>query len=694
MLELLSPAGSPEAVVAAVQNGADAVYMGFGEHNARRSAKNFSDEDFETAVRYCRVRGCKVYVTLNTLIKDREMDDAVKLAIKASEMGADAILVQDLGLARTLHCAVPDLPLHASTQLSVHNLAGVEAAAELGMTRAVLARELSREEIAYICKNSPIEIEVFVHGALCFCHSGQCYMSALIGRRSGNRGGCAQPCRMQYSLGGSMNDYPLSLKDNCLINYLEELDQMGVSCVKIEGRMKRPEYAGLVTGIYSKAIKEKLPPTETDMEQLNTAFSRQGFTEGYYLGKIDSDMYGIREDKNKDANKLFNAVRKEYASGEMRRVPVKFYAIIKENARSRFAVEDKDGNKVLLDGPVAQKAVNQGITKESLTERLYKTGGTPYFSYGLEADLDEGLFLPAAAVNDMRRRLLDGLTEKRKQFPERRIGKMPRTPENVKPLGETATIFQFSTPNQLTKEMAELKPDYIYLPPECFIAAPNAVLRFVEQGTKPVVVLPRVILDSEEKKLQVVLERIKRMGVDEALVGNLGHIKLARMSGFDIRGDFGLNIFNGDAMQVAAAAGFSSVTASFEMRLPQIKDMPKPINTEMIVYGRLPLMISEQDLVSVGGKEKINPFNELTDRTGQVFPVKKVFGGRSEIYNSHKLYLGDKLDACRDTGVWGFRLSFTNESPEECLRVAQGYMGIREYEPNGITRGLYFRGVE
>ena len=295
MLELLAPAGNLDAVIAAVQNGADAVYMGFGDgFNARRSADNFTRESFAKAVRYCHIRGCKVYVTLNTLVGDREMDAAAALAQQASDAGADAILVQDLGLARVLRAALPDIPLHASTQMSIHNLAGVEAAAEMGITRAVLARELSLEQIRFISQHASIETEVFVHGALCFCYSGQCYMSALIGRRSGNRGACAQPCRMQYSMGGRMDEYPLSLRDNCLADYLQQLEDAGVACVKIEGRMKRPEYVAVVTDVYARCIHEHRVPTQEENDRLALAFSRQGFTQGYLLGEKGPDMLGTR----------------------------------------------------------------------------------------------------------------------------------------------------------------------------------------------------------------------------------------------------------------------------------------------------------------------------------------------------------------------------------------------------------------
>ena len=296
MLELLAPAGNLDAVIAAVQNGADAVYMGFGDgFNARRSADNFTRESFAKAVRYCHIRGCKVYVTLNTLVGDREMDAAAALAQQASDAGADAILVQDLGLARVLRAALPDIPLHASTQMSIHNLAGVEAAAEMGITRAVLARELSLEQIRFISQHASIETEVFVHGALCFCYSGQCYMSALIGRRSGNRGACAQPCRMQYSMGGRMDEYPLSLRDNCLADYLQQLEDAGVACVKIEGRMKNPDYVFNVVRVWRRALDMLCdgawdPGAVEELErELGRSFNR-GFTDAYLRGRSGGEL--------------------------------------------------------------------------------------------------------------------------------------------------------------------------------------------------------------------------------------------------------------------------------------------------------------------------------------------------------------------------------------------------------------------
>lgn len=695
MLELLSPAGSPEAVVAAVQNGADAVYMGFGGFNARRGAKNFTDEEFDSAARYCRARGCKVYLTLNTLVDDRELEQALLLARRAAEAGADALIVQDLGLVRALRCLLPETPIHASTQMSLHNLAGVEAAAEMGVTRAVLSRELSLEQIKHIARRSPIEIEVFAHGAFCFCHSGQCYMSALIGRRSGNRGACAQPCRLRYSLGGRADDYPLSLKDNCLVDHLEELEEAGVACVKIEGRMKRPEYTAITTGIYSRAIKDKLRPSEEEMAQLKLAFSRQGFTDGYFTGQKGPGMFGVRGEPDKEANKLFSAARKGYANTELRRVPVKFFAIIKAGEASRFAVEDVQGRKAVKNGPVPQKADTQGITQKSLYDQLYKTGGTPYICADVESIVEEGLFLPSSLINEMRRVLLEELTELRKAPPQVKIGRMPGTPKNVQVLGRPKLIYQVSRAEQLTDRLAELTPDLLYVPLELAAEKPELLLPFVEKGAIPVAVLPRVIAGEESFQVRELLKKARDAGISQALVGNMGHIRPAKLSGFELRGDFGLNVFNSDSLQVLNAAGFISATASFELRLSQIRDLRKPINTEIIAYGRLPLMVSDQCVIknSAGNCVCSQPAG-LTDRTGQVFPVMREFGCRNVIYNAHKLFLGDRLGDVEKAGLWGARLLFSNENPEECLRVAESFLGQSSYVPNGITRGLYYRGVE
>ena len=694
MIELLSPAGSPEGVIAAVQNGADAVYMGMGAFNARRGAKNFTDEEFVKAVRYCHVRGCKVYVTLNTLVNDREMRDAVAAAKLASDAGADALIVQDLGMSYAIRCALPDIPLHASTQMSLHNLAGVEAAAEMGITRAVLARELSFEQIRFITKNASIETEVFVHGALCFCHSGQCYMSALIGRRSGNRGLCAQPCRLQYSLGGRMDDHPLSLKDNCLVDQIRRLEEAGVASLKIEGRMKRPEYTGIVTGVYAKAIREQRNPDKEEMELLEKTFSRQGFTQGYFIGD-KLDMFGVRSEPDKDADKIFAAARKQYAEGEMRRVPVHFYTVLEKGEHIKAIAFDDDGHKAIATGPVPERAKRQGLTEQYLIEQMFKTGGTPYNCIENKAKAEPGLYLPASEINELRRKLIAQLSAEREKAPERRTLRIPAPPVNVPAISDPARIYQVRTAEQLTPELAALKPDYIYFPAMELAENFEPLRPFIDNGARPVAVMPRVITDDQSREVYAALEKLFDYGVNEALTGNLGHVFIARQAGMKVRGDFGLNAFNSYTLRVLQDAGFISATASFELRLAQIKAMAKPVDTELIIYGRLPLMVSDQCIIrQSAGRCNCQTPGQLSDRMGSVFPVVKEFGCRNVIYNAHKLYLADKRDDLYALGLWGLRMLFTTESPRECVEVAKGYLGLTDYKPNVLTRGLYYRGVD
>ena len=407
MMELLSPAGGLDSLIAAVQTGADAVYMGFGAFNARRSAKNFTDEEFASAVAYCHLRGVRVFLTLNTLLTDRELEQAAESLRKASDMGVDAVLVQDWGLLTLAREIVPDVPLHASTQMSLFTLGGANEAAALGLERVVLARELARDEIREICAGCPAEIEVFAHGALCICYSGQCEMSAVVGERSGNRGACAQPCRLPYGVNGPCRGgHPLSLKDANLSAYLAEMEAMGVACLKLEGRMKRPEYVAVVTGIYRRLLDEKRQPTAEESRWLEQAFSRSGFTDGYWLGKKGPQMFGTRPENAPEPKELFAKAREMYENGrENRKIPVNLRLSVRrgEPVRLGGTCTVHGGAAFAVDGAVPEEARNRAVTAEELRQRLSKTGGTVFTADRIEIELDEGLTIPASAVNGLRR---------------------------------------------------------------------------------------------------------------------------------------------------------------------------------------------------------------------------------------------------------------------------------------------------
>lgn len=696
MLEILSPAGSPEGVIAAVQNGADAVYIGFGDFNARKNAKNFTTEDFRKAAEYCRVRGVKIYVAINTLCSDRELSAVAEQAKLACRLGADAFIVQDLGVLRAIRQVTPEVPVHASTQMSIHNLEGVKLAAAMGVSRVVLARELSRREIAYICEHAPIETEVFAHGALCMSFSGQCYISSVIGRRSGNRGLCAQPCRLNYSTGSHAAEYLLSLKDNCLIDYVEELERLGVTSLKIEGRMRRPEYAAIVTGIYSRAVKDRKPPTAEDVRALQAAFSRQGFTDGYYTGNLGSGMFGVREDEDKGDQVIFATARKNYLHGEFQRIPVRFVGIIRQGEPVKLAAADDKGNRAQTEGPIPEPAFHRELTAASLQTQLHKTGGTPFYCVGVKSILDPGLSLPTSAINEMRRDLLAELMESRKILNLRKesdfVPGFRLLNREDKPV-LTVSVMKLS---QLSEELAALKPRVLYVPLEELKKDGKALEPFMKTEEITIAVrLPRVIFDSEKKEVTGLLKTAHAMGITQALVGNIGHIQYVKGAGFEVRCDFGLNTFNSQSLKVLKDLGLLSATLSFELRYEQIRDLSKAIDSELIVYGRLPLMITENCIIkSSTGVCACDSFSGLKDRQGASFPVVPEYKHRNVVLNSKKLFLADKREEMGKLGLWGERLMFTTENAVECLAVVKRYLGQGDYEPGTFTRGLYFRGVE
>ena len=701
MMELLSPAGGWEAMVAAVQNGADAVYMGFGGLNARRSARNFTDEEFREAVAYCHLRGVKVYLTLNTLVTDRELPAAAEALKKASDMGVDAILIQDWGIWRLAREIAPEVPLRASTQMSLHTLGGACRAAELGLERVVLARELSRRDIHTITRGCPAEIEVFGHGALCMCYSGQCEMSAVIGGRSGNRGACAQPCRLPYGVNEkAAGGHPLSLKDANLADYVQELEQMGVACLKLEGRMKRPEYVAVITGIYRRLLDEKRGPSREESRQLEAAFSRSGFTDGYYKGRTGPEMFGTRPENAPEPKELFARAKAGYSREDSRRVPVDMVCTLRAGEPVSLTAS-AGGHVVRAEGPTPEEARNRALTAAELQARLEKTGGTVFRPQETRVELEEGLMLPASAVNALRRQALEGLEAALAQPPVRRTGTPSPLPQ-AQP-GPDAPVLTCSImrPEQLTEPLAQCET--VYVPAE--LLEKLDLDRWAEM-THICAVLPRIFRTEDQAALRALLQQ-HREHLSAVAIGNLGHLPIAESLGLPLWGDLGLNLFNSESLLFWKELGLEAAAVSMELRWQQLRDLRKVLPCEAVVYGRLPLMIMENCVIrnELGCRDAGRDYadrsaacrcgqdNDLIDRTGARFPLVGQWGHRCEIENSRVLFLADKPE-WRQLGLTRARLRFTTESPEECVRVLRAYQGRSDYRPQELTRGLFYRGVE
>ncbi len=693
MIELLAPAGSMEALYAAVQNGANAVYLGCGTFNARQSAKNFTPQSLTEAIKYCHIRGVAVHLTLNTLVSDREIDDCAELIRHAAASGVDAFIVQDLGVVHMCRRIAPNVPIHGSTQMTVHSLSGVLLCAAMGLSRVVLSRELTREEIRTICRNSPIEIEVFAHGALCMSYSGQCYLSAAIGGRSGNRGRCAQPCRQCYGYSRRENRYPLSLKDNCLVSYLQEMDQMGVASIKLEGRMKRAEYVAAVTDVYRKAL-DTGKVSKPMMDALLTAFNRQGFTDGYYTGNLGKNMFGIREDKPEDATWL-RLARQSYEAVENQLVDIKFHAVVCPEY-SQLTVTDPEGRRCTVDGPVPQIARSQLLTEEYLAKQLSKTGGTPYHCGVVTSEITPGLTLSASAINALRRDALNQLTAMRGRRDSSmllRLRKMPHFPGNKERPHFTVSV---TSREQITAKLLKLNPAVLYVPLH-ILAADLEFARQLARRVPVAAALPRIVHDDQMHTIRENLRAVRSVGITQALVGNLGLMIPVREAGLEIRGDFGLNIYNSLSTYTLKAWELLSATLSFEMTLPQVRDVSKALPCELLAYGRLPLMVTENCLFKgktgecachMGG-------TKLVDKTGAEFPVIRDGDScRSVLLNGKKLNWLDRQNDLARLGLWAMRLQFTTENPQEVDHVIAACINPTPFDPGACTRGLYLRGLE
>ena len=685
-IEILAPVGSEEMLRAAVFSGADAVYLGFSGFNARTGAGNFDADSLQEAVRFCHARGVAVHVALNTTVYGTELP-ALEQAIRAvAASGADAVICQDLAVATLIGKIAPQLPRHGSTQMSVHTLQGALELKELGFTRVVLARELSLPEVEHITKHCGIETECFIHGALCMSVSGQCYMSAFLGGRSGNRGSCAGPCRLPFEANALPEGKPgrlhhLSLKDNSAIDKLDKLQALGVASAKIEGRLRTPEYV-------AAAVSACLAGREGrayDRDLLKNAFSRSGFTSDYLDGKIDGTMFGVRSEADAELTKKTLPMLRELYRRESSRVPVQMKLEIEEGGE-KLTVTDADGNKAFAYGDAEPQPARTDPT-ESLNRSLTKTGGTPFTAEKITVEMDGGpWFIPGSAVNELRREALDALLKKREV-----LRPWPTTEEHV------AALPQRTLPPRRTLrarfERWEQVPEraldgveYLILP----IAQADRVPR--EWRAKTLLELPRVMFGALEQDTARRIAATQDAGFAGYEVSNIAHLRLCR--GLPMTGGFGLNITNNVAAQFYAEQGLSSL-----LILPEVKDSDiasiaptrngKPVPTGVMIYGHMPLMLTRAcPLQNIHDCAHCDKTGVLTDRKAKKFPVQCGLGVRT-IYNPVPIYMGDKPGALAvDYGV----AYFTLESREEAAQILDS---IRTHAPfeGDFTRGLYFKGT-
>ncbi len=680
--ELLAPCGSFEALTAALKCGADAVYFGGKKFSARRNAKNFDCDELREAVKLCHRYGALAYQAINTCVLDSELDELADVIAFACEIGIDGLIVQDEAVLYIVKSACPDMPVHASTQLTLHTRAGMKWAKRRGYQRAVVSRELSRDIIAGLCRED-IEVEAFVHGALCMSVSGQCYLSAMIGSRSANRGLCAGACRLPFSASGKSQDrYALSLKDMSIICKAREMSDIGVSSLKIEGRMKRPEYVAAATD----ALRHSLDGEDYSVDSLKAVFSRSGFTDGYYAGSLGKAMFGSRtRDDVVSANEVLPSLRELYRK-EPARFPMSLEFCMHKGEPCKLIAKSGDYSAV-IEGDIPEMAINRPTGEDVVKAQLSKLGGSLYYPDELKISIDGGLMIPLSSLNLLRRRAVEaidkarteGLTKIKSFSPEKMLLARPKTLNLKNP----ELWISVQSVSQLSLIDID-KVGRVIIP----LSQAKAYYRADLSKEKAVLSLPRFTFD--EDKVTAELSTAKAFGFETVEVTNPAHIVIAEELGLRAIGGFGLNITNSVSAYEYAGAGLEAMTLSFELKAFQAEAVAAPVPTGAVIYGRLPLMLTVNCPINaeVGCKSCTH---SVTDRTGAKFPVlcRKELG-YYELLNSKTLRLSDKLmDFNLDYGI----LYFTRESPQQVKSVLEDYRSGAKPEGD-FTRGLYYRGIE
>lgn len=667
---ILSPAGSMESLDAAIESGADEVYFGLSGYNARQNAKNFTAEETKEALEKCRLRNVKSNITLNTLVTDREIPQVCRMAYDALTLGADAFIVQDLGLARALKKAIPEITLHASTQCACHSKSGAEQLAELGFERVVLARELGESDIREIVKLG-IETEIFVHGALCVCHSGMCLMSSVIGKRSGNRGLCAQPCRLPFNLGKDRADgrkYPLSLKDLSLAMHVPLLSEIGVTSLKIEGRMKAPEYVAGVTKTWKNIVSENRCATNEEFSYLEKLFSRSGFTDGYFTGayrKNNKSMYGVRTDEDKAESRKPQNV----GDGTPSKREITISCTIAENLPPILTFATGDITHTETADFTAQTASSRPMSVEDINASLTKLGDTPFKCTGIQTEVCGNVFIAKSQLNALRRNAVLGLEQKildsikkytiNEDFPTRRGSKNSKKEPSLRLFPTNAENLE-----QMLGKYENYNIESVCLPLGVFSNDSfNPIVELIsEKALKFGVKLPRVVFNSEEERLVYLLKKAKENGAEYAVAENIGHIKSIKKADLELYAGSAMNVFNSYSVEELKDIGFKSVTLSPELLTAQMRDIEKTgVTTAVIASGRLELMVLESCVVKANEgcrhTDDAQICHTLCDRTGAVFPVRceHRFDGeypcRNIVLNSVPVHLIDKPSELEMTGA-------------------------------------------
>ena len=693
-IELVTYAASSEAVRAAVFNGADAVRIGLKGYSSFASSFDADSPAFSSAAQYCRIRGVKVYLSLDLPVTENIFNHTVNLAVRACREGVDAICSGDLGLLKALRQLLPEISLHAAVSANIHDSSGIKLYEALGIKRILLPVQLTGELIKQLKMHTQIELETACLGPQCIAYGGTCRMCAFTSKQKSIT--CTQPCRESCGIAASTkaDGFGLRLKDLSLAGHLSELSSIGINALSITGANRRPEYSAMATGILRKALDDGKSPSEHDMDLLIKAFTPSGTTAGFYEGKLEDEMLDIKGEPVKKIRTVLSSVRTDYMRGDSQRVPVQFYVELKRGMNIRIIATDFKGKAAGAVGTVPEFSGSgrRELTPALLKTQLYNTMGTPYLCSGVKMSMDTGLYLPSADISHVRNEALNRLTELRRAIPEITVAKLP---ELLKFEGNKAApdlSFFVLKASQLSVQLAGTKPKVLYVPLSEIKASPSSITPFWENGVTSIcAVLPPIVTDVNAIEVYRELYTLKELHINEVMINSLSQLTPAQVLGFKIRGGINLNVTNSHSLKALKELGLISATLSPSIRLEQIREISKCMDTELPAYGRLQLMVTEHCIIkSLSGVCSCESLQTLRDKRGKLYPISRANGCRSVLYSPDKLYIADRLKDFEGLGLWCLNLSFTTENARECASIAGRYLNLNKFEPNARTKGLYY----
>jgi len=685
-MKLLSSVSKYSSVAPAILNGATEISIPFFDIKNKKNDQ-FTAEKFVQISKYCRLRGIPLYMRIDGFFSDDRLEHISKSVAFFIKHGISAFIVSDIGVLKMIHIVSPTIPVFADEAVGIRSASGIKKAEEYGFARVFLPRELSREHIESLCKDSPLEISVCIYSPSCICCKGTCRFSNYYNHTESE---CTHPCNGTFRFSGS-SEMTLGSKDTNLSHHLSELINCGVSCLEIKG--DGDEYFAFLNAVFSRCINEGQNPSFEESKLISRAFSPYGSTDSYFSGT--DNVFKGDSPQHIDRARLISYIRDNFIQGPQRQtVSIKFHFNASADRPCTLSVEDTDGNLVTVKGPSATRISSSSSFDAYIKARLYNTSSTPFVCKECSVKCHAGLSVSGTDVEAMKTDALNKLSAMRMHMPDRRLSDFKIGIKYLNKKNKPQLVVSLSNMDQLSQELFNLKPPYIYMPIEQLVSNVDLTRACVTCSESTMcAVLPPVFSKDEHDELLEMLKIVRSLGIGHVVCSSLDFVDVCKSMGMKLHGDIGLNVKNYQNLKALKKDGFDSAVLSYDMTFNQIKKLSKGIDCELVLYGRIPLMLTESCIIkSKMGRCACENTTSIQDKSGNTFPVVRSYRCRNTILSPKKLFF--EPDAYNKLGLWGARLYFTTENSKECVKILERYMGISKHNIFSFTHGNYLSDIE